>query len=208
MLSSARLTCMTCLRQAWHSKNGGNSLKLSQDVAQRAARIRLLIFDVDGVLTDGRLFFDDKGIEYKAFHSRDGHGIKMLHEGGVEMAIITGRQSETVRHRMENLGISLVYQGQRDKRPAYLELLDRLGLEAEEVAYMGDDVVDLPVMTQVGLAIATADAHPMVLQYAHWTTKKNGGAGAARDACEMLLYAQGKLESMLQSYIASATDQR
>ncbi len=176
-------------------------MKLSDDVAQRAEKIRLLIFDVDGVLTDGRLYFDDKGVESKAFHSRDGHGIKMLHEAGVEMAIITGRQSATVKYRMENLGISLVHQGQRDKRPAYHALLEQLNLSPEQVAYMGDDIVDLPVMTQVGLAIATADAHALVLEYAHWVTAKKGGAGAAREACEMLLHAQGKLEAMLQSYI-------
>ncbi len=176
-------------------------MKLSDDVAQRAANIRLLIFDVDGVLTDGRLYFDDNGVESKAFHSRDGHGIKMLHDGGVEMAIITGRQSETVKYRMQNLGIELVYQGQRDKRPAYRELLEKLSLDAEQVAYMGDDVVDLPVMSQVGLAIATADAHPMVLEHAHWITEKNGGLGAARDACEMLLHAHGKLDTMLKSYL-------
>ena len=181
-------------------------MKLSDEVAERAAKIRLLIFDVDGVLTDGRLYFDDNGIESKAFHSLDGHGMKMLRDGGVEMAIITGRQSDTVKYRMENLGIWLVHQGQRDKRPAYHALLEQLKLSPEQVAYMGDDVVDLPVMTQVGLAIATADAHSMVLKHAHWVTEKNGGAGAARNACEMLLHAQGKLEAMLQSYIACNAD--
>jgi len=177
------------------------TLMLSDEVAQRAEKIRLLIFDVDGVLTDGRLYFDDNGVESKAFHSRDGHGIKMLRDGGVEIAIITGRQSNTVKYRMGNLGISLVHQGQRDKRPAYKSLLEQLNLSSDQVAYMGDDVVDLPVMNQVGLAIATADAHSMVLERAHWATAKNGGEGAAREACEMLLHAQGKLESMLQSYL-------
>ncbi len=184
------------------------TLKLAEDIARRAEKIRLLIFDVDGVLTDGRLYFDDKGVESKAFHSRDGHGIKMLHDSGVEMAIITGRQSETVKYRMQNLGISLVHQGQRDKRHAYKALLEQLSLVPEEVAFMGDDVVDLPVMTQVGLAIATADAHPFVLEHCHWVTEKNGGAGAARDACEMLLHAQGRLDAMLHSYIAPNVDQR
>ncbi len=177
-------------------------MKLSEDVAKRAAKTRLLIFDVDGVLTDGRLYFDDNGAEAKAFHSQDGHGIKMLHDGGIKIAIITGRQSNTVKYRMENLGIDLVYQGQRDKRPAYRELLEELQLEPEQVAYMGDDVVDLPVMSQVGLALATADAHPMVLQHSHWVSMRNGGLGAARDACEMLLHAHGKLDSMLQSYLS------
>ncbi|PCH60796.1 MAG: 3-deoxy-manno-octulosonate-8-phosphatase KdsC [Gammaproteobacteria bacterium] len=183
-------------------------LELSDDVAQRAKKIRLLIFDVDGVLTDGRLYFDDNGVESKAFHSRDGHGIKMLHGSGVELAIITGRQSDTVKYRMQNLGITLVHQGQSDKRLAYKALLEQLNLAPEEVAFMGDDVVDLPVMTQVGLAIATADAHPFVLEHCHWVTAKNGGAGAAREACEMLLNAQGKLDAMLQSYIAPNGNQR
>lgn len=177
-------------------------LELPQEVVRRAEQVRLLIFDVDGVLTDGRLFFDDKGIEYKAFHSRDGHGIKMLLESGVDIAVITGRQSETVNYRMKNLGIELVFQGQRDKLPAYEGLLERLALAPEQVAYVGDDVVDLPVMRRVGLAVAVADAHPLVQRYAHWVTPRSGGSGAARDACEMLLQAHGKLDALMQSYIA------
>lgn len=171
-----------------------------KDIYERAARIRLVIFDVDGVLTDGSLFVGDDGQEYKAFHSRDGHGMKMLHKTGVELAIITGRTSNVVRHRMENLGISHVYQGQLDKLPAYLKLRDTLGIKEEETAYVGDDVVDLPVMHKVGLAIAVQDAHPLVLKHAHWQTPSGGGRGAARDVCEMILEAQGKLDAVLGEY--------
>ena len=138
-----------------------------KDLSEKAARIRLLIFDVDGVLTDGSLFVGDDGQEYKAFNSRDGHGIKMLLKYGVEIAIITGRTSRVVEHRMANLGITHVYQGKLDKLPAYEELRGKLGISPEETAYVGDDVVDLPVMRRVGLAIAVQDAHPLAKQHAH-----------------------------------------
>lgn len=171
------------------------------DILARAARIRLLIFDVDGVLTDGSLYLGDDGQEYKAFHSRDGHGIKMLQASGVQVAVITGRTSRVVLHRMDNLGIRHVYQGQDDKRVALDELLGKLAIAAEETAYVGDDVVDLPVMRRVGLAIAVQDAHAAVKRHAHWQTPNRGGRGAARDVCELLLEAQGKLESELEKYL-------
>lgn len=172
-----------------------------KDILEKAARIRLLIFDVDGVLTDGSLFLGDDGQEYKAFHSRDGHGIKMLLSHGMEVAIITGRTSEVVKHRMANLGVSRLYQGQHDKTVAFQELLAELGLDTEQVAYVGDDVVDLPVMRQVGLAIAVQDAHPLVKKHAHWQTPSGGGRGAARDVCEMLLEAMGKLDEEMAKYL-------
>jgi 3-deoxy-D-manno-octulosonate 8-phosphate phosphatase (KDO 8-P phosphatase) len=172
-----------------------------QDIQEKARRIRLVIFDVDGVLTDGSLFLGDDGQEYKAFNSRDGHGIKMLQQSGVEIGIITGRSSEVVRLRMQSLGIKHVYQGQLDKRPAYQELRDKLGLSDAEIAYVGDDVVDLPIMRLVGLAIAVNDAHPFVTQHAHWLTPHAGGRGAARDVCELLMDAQGHLQRVLQSYL-------
>ena len=171
------------------------------DILEKAARIRLLIFDVDGVLTDGSLFIGDDGQEYKAFNSRDGHGIKMLIKHGVTVAIITGRTSKVVEHRMENLGVEHVYQGKLDKLPAYEELASKLGINAEETAYVGDDVVDLPVMRRVGLAIAVQDAHPLVRTHSHWQTPSCGGRGAARDVCEMLMEAQGVLEQELSSYL-------
>jgi 3-deoxy-D-manno-octulosonate 8-phosphate phosphatase (KDO 8-P phosphatase) len=172
-----------------------------KDLNEKAARIRLLIFDVDGVLTDGSLFVGDDGQEYKAFNSRDGHGIKMLQKYGVEIAIITGRTSQVVEHRMANLGITHIYQGKLEKLPAYEELRKKLGISPEETAYVGDDVVDLPVMRRVGLAIAVQDAHPLVRQHSHWQTPSTGGRGAARDVCEMLMEAKGVLQDELGRYL-------
>ncbi len=172
-----------------------------QDILERAEQIKLIIFDVDGVLTDGSLFFSDSGEEMKAFNSRDGHGMKMLRESGVEVAIITGRTSNVVTHRMANLGIKYVYQGQHEKLPAFLELIDRLGVTAKQVAYGGDDVVDLPIMRRVGLAVAVQDAHSWVKKHAHWQTPSCGGRGATRDICELIMEAQGSLESTLNQYL-------
>ncbi|RMG30532.1 MAG: 3-deoxy-manno-octulosonate-8-phosphatase KdsC [Gammaproteobacteria bacterium] len=173
-----------------------------KDVLEKAARVRLLIFDVDGVLTDGALIYGDDGQEYKAFHSRDGHGIAMLNRHRcVELGIITGRTSEVVNHRVKNLGIRHVYQGQRDKVPAFEELCSRLGVAPEQTAFVGDDVVDLPVMRRVGLAIAVQDAHPFVKRHAHWITPNPGGRGAVRDVCELILEAHGRLEQELESYL-------
>lgn len=172
-----------------------------QDILAKAAQIKLLIFDVDGVLTDGRLFFGDDGQEYKAFHSRDGHGMKMLQASGVEIGIITGRTSKVVEHRMANLGIQHVYQGKHEKLPAFEELINKLDLKPGQVAYMGDDVVDLPIMLRVGLAVATNDAHPLVRKHAHWQSSQNGGQGAARDLCELIMQAQGTLDAAMQPYL-------
>ncbi len=172
-----------------------------KDILARAAQIKLIIFDVDGVLTDGRLIFGDDGQEYKAFHSRDGHGMKMLQGSGVEVGIITGRSSKVVEHRMANLGIQHVYQGQLDKLPAFEKLIAKLDLTPEQVAYVGDDVIDLPIMLRVGLAVAVADAHSLVIQHAHWQAPHAGGQGAARDICELIMEAHGTLESALQRYL-------
>jgi 3-deoxy-D-manno-octulosonate 8-phosphate phosphatase (KDO 8-P phosphatase) len=172
-----------------------------KDILEKAARIRLLIFDVDGVLTDGSLFLGDDGQEYKAFNSRDGHGIKMLQKHGVMVAIITGRSSQVVEHRMRNLGVTHVYQGKLEKLPAFEELITSLGVTAGQTAYVGDDVVDLPVMRRVGLAIAVQDAHPLVVRHSHWQTPHGGGRGAARDACELIMEAHGVLQQELDSYL-------
>lgn len=172
-----------------------------QDILAKAAQIKLIIFDVDGVLTDGSLFIGDDGEEYKAFHSRDGHGMKMLRATGVEIGIITGRTSNVVRHRMESLGIHHVYQGQLEKLPAFQQLTSKLGIDPQQVAYVGDDVVDLPILTRVGLAVAVADAHPLVKRHAHWITPCGGGQGAARDICELIMEAQGTLDASLQHYL-------
>ena len=171
-----------------------------QDIQHKAAAIRLIIFDVDGVLTDGSLFIGDDGQEYKAFNSKDGHGMVMLQETGVQIAIITGRTSEVVRIRMASLGIERLYQGKRQKLPAYEELKQLTGFSDEQIAY--DDVVDLPVMTKVGLAIAVQDAHELAKQHAHWITPSGGGRGAAREVCELIMDAQGNLQRLMQLYTA------
>jgi 3-deoxy-D-manno-octulosonate 8-phosphate phosphatase (KDO 8-P phosphatase) len=170
-------------------------------ITRLAQNIKLVIFDIDGVLTNGTLFFDNKGEEYKAFNSKDGHGIRMLLECGLQAAVITGRKSELVLHRMNDLGVELLFQGYRDKRPAFNELLKITGLEASQIAYIGDDVVDLPVMQQVGMGIAVQDAHPFVIQHADYVTKLGGGQGAAREAIEFILQSQQLLQSKLESYL-------
>ncbi len=172
-----------------------------QEILERAAQIRLLIFDVDGVLTDGSLFLGDDGQEYKAFNSRDGHGMKMLQASGVPIGIITGRRSKVVSKRMASLGIEHVYQGQLDKLPAFEELTATLGLQAQQVAYVGDDVVDLPILRRVGLAVGVQDAHPLVKQHCHWITPNPGGRAAARDICELIMQAQGSLDAQLKPYL-------
>lgn len=172
-----------------------------EPVLARAAKVKLVLFDVDGVLTDGRLFLGDDGQEYKAFHSRDGHGMKMLQATGVEAGIITGRTSQVVEHRVADLGIRHVYQGCTDKLPVYQDLIARLGLDPAQTAFAGDDVVDLPIMLKTGLAIAVQDAHPLVQEHAHWITPSRGGCGAARELCEMIMYAQGQLSARLAAYL-------
>lgn len=172
-----------------------------QDILEKAAQIKLVIFDVDGVLTNGGLFFGDDGQEYKVFYSRDGLGIKLLQRTGVEIAVITARESKLVIHRMKNLGIEHLYQGRLDKITAYKELIDKLDVTPEQTAYVGDDVIDLSVMKCVGLAICVADGHPFVKQHSHWTTPHDGGRGAARDVCELIMRAQGTLDSQLNSFL-------
>ena len=168
---------------------------------QRALSIKLAVFDVDGVMTDGRLYFGDDGQEFKAFHSLDGHGLKMLKQSGVALAIITGRTSQVVVHRARNLGIELLYQGVADKSAAFREVLAQTGLDATQVAYMGDDVVDLPVMLHCGLAITVPEAPEIVVQSAHWVTTRTGGMGAVREACELIMRAQGSYERLLAHYL-------
>lgn len=173
-----------------------------QDILARARQVRLALFDVDGVLTDGRLIFNADGEEIKAFHSRDGHGLKLLMEAGIEVGVITARSSPAVAHRMRNLGIPHVFQGQHDKRATYLELIERLGLSHEQVSYMGDDVIDLPVLSRVGLATTVQDAPGIVKRHCHWTAERGGGQGAVRDLCDLILEAQGKLDALLERYLA------
>ena len=174
-----------------------------RDVKERAARIKLVVFDVDGVLTDGSLYLGEDRQEFKAFYSRDGHGMKMLKESGVELGIITGRSAKLVADRMASLGVEHVYQGQADKRAAFEHLLQKVGIGPDEAAYVGDDVVDLPAMLWAGLSIAVADAHPEVVKHAHWLTPSRGGRGAVRDVCEFVMQAQGSLDAMYRTYLGS-----
>jgi len=175
-------------------------IKMDQ-LLKKAARIRLAIFDVDGVLTDGSLYLGDDGQEYKAFNSKDGLGMKLLQSSGVGIAIITARTSQVVLLRMQSLGIEHLYQGRRDKLPAFQELLQQLDLQPERVAYVGDDLLDLPIMGRVGLAIAVQDANHEIVKRAHWQTRAKGGRGAAREVCELLMQAQGTYQAMLQRFV-------
>lgn len=176
---------------------------MDKDIAEIARKIKLIILDVDGVMTDGSLYFDNQGQEFKAFNSKDGHGIRLLLENGIEVALITGRESELVKHRAKNLKLSpeLIYQGYRDKRPAFDELLKKTGYQNEEIAYVGDDVVDLPIMSQVGFAIAVGDANWFVKDHSDWICDTKGGKGAVREVCELILNAQGKLDSLYEGYL-------
>ncbi len=175
---------------------------MRKTLIDKAKTVKLIIFDVDGVLTDGSLFFDNQGQEFKAFNSKDGHGLRLLLENKVEVALITGRQSELVKHRAKNLGLNpdLIYQGYRDKIPAFNDLLEKTGYKRENIAYVGDDVIDLPIMSQVGFSIAVGDANWFVKQQADWTTELGGGKGAAREVSEFILDANGKLEALYEAY--------
>ena len=168
---------------------------LTDDILSRAARIRLAVFDVDGTLTDGRLWYGEDGRETKVFHVHDGLGLKRLQVNGVQVALITARISHPVALRAEELDIAHVYQGQGDKRACLRELLDALHLTAEQVAFIGDDLPDLPPMHIAGLAVAVANAHPWVAAAAHWQTTLGGGMGAAREVCDLILHAQGKSDA-------------
>jgi len=172
-----------------------------EDILQKAKQLRLLILDVDGVLTDGKLFFDNKGVEYKSFHARDGHGIKLLRQTGVEVAVISGRKSKSVALRMKALGVEYVYQGHENKIAAFNEIIKLMGIKPEHAAHIGDDLLDLPIMVRVGLSIAVNDANDSVKDYADWCTKKSGGLGAVREVCDYIMKAQGTFDGVLQSYM-------
>ncbi len=167
----------------------------------RAKLIRLMAFDVDGIMTDGGLYYSDSGQEFKRFNSQDGHGLKMLRASGVEIALITGRTSNCVTVRAQNLGIEYVYQGIENKLEAMIDLLNKLKLSRDAAAYMGDDVVDLTVMRHVGLAITVPAAPQLVREQSDFITKREGGYGAVREACEMIMSAQGTLDKQLARYL-------
>ncbi|MBI3592414.1 MAG: HAD family hydrolase [Nitrospirae bacterium] len=168
--------------------------------ANLAKNIKLLILDVDGVLTDGGIILDSKGNELKTFHVRDGHGIKMLQKAGIQIAIITGRNSKVVNIRARELGIKEVYQKCLDKKVAYEHLLKKAGISDEAVAYIGDDIVDIPLFKRVGLPIAVADATDEAKDAALFVTETRGGRGAVREICELILKASGKWKALLDEY--------
>lgn len=178
------------------------------DLEERARRVRLLVLDVDGVMTDGGITVADDGSETKTFYVRDGHGIKLLQRAGIEVAIISGRRSATVDRRAAELGISLVHQGALDKAAAFEAIVAARGLDPAEVAYLGDDVVDLPVLRRVGLAMAVGDCVAELAPYMHYTTRCAGGRGAVREVAEVLLKAQGRWGDAFRRYIGETLSER
>jgi 3-deoxy-D-manno-octulosonate 8-phosphate phosphatase (KDO 8-P phosphatase) len=168
---------------------------VSDVVWNKAQKIKLLICDVDGVFSDGRIYMGNNGEELKAFHTRDGYGVRSLLTSGFAVAVITGRKSKIVENRMTALGISQIYQGIDDKFVPFNALMEHYQVSPEEVAYIGDDMVDLPVMKAVGLAVCVADGHPYVKQHAHMVTQINGGHGALRELADLLLLSQDKFNS-------------
>ncbi|MCS3433241.1 3-deoxy-manno-octulosonate-8-phosphatase KdsC [Klebsiella sp. BIGb0407] len=167
---------------------------VSAQVMARAAAVRLLILDVDGVMSDGLIYMGNNGEELKAFNVRDGYGLRCVLTSGIEVAIITGRKAKLLEDRCHTLGISHLFQGQSDKLIAYRQLLSELNLTADQVAYIGDDLIDWPVMEQVGLSVAVNDAHPLLLPKANYVTRINGGRGAVREVCDLILMSQGLLD--------------
>ncbi|MDA8086306.1 MAG: HAD-IIIA family hydrolase [Nitrospiraceae bacterium] len=180
-------------------KTAGKDITLSA-LRQKARRIRLVIFDVDGVLTDGGIILDGDNNEYKKFNVRDGHGIKLLQKAGIKVALITGRYSRVVEKRAAELGITEVYQRCLEKGGAYNELLVKFALTEEETAYVGDDIVDIPVLMRAGLPVAVSDAHEEAKKHAVMITAARGGEGAARECVEFILKAKGLWNEIINSY--------
>ena len=173
---------------------------VSADVLARAKKVQCVVFDVDGVMTDGGLGIGDDGQEYKNFHSLDGLGMKLLKASGVEMAIITGRTSKVVTKRAESTGIAHFYQGVENKLDAFNDLLHKMSLQADEVAFMGDDVVDAPAMLRCGLAITVPTGHRLLKPHAHYITTAPAGRGAVREVCELIMQAQGTFEAQMAQF--------
>jgi 3-deoxy-D-manno-octulosonate 8-phosphate phosphatase (KDO 8-P phosphatase) len=173
----------------------------SADALERARRVKLMLFDVDGTLTDGNLWYGPSGEEIKAFHSFDGHGIKMLAKSGVRVALLTGRSSPAVAARAAELGVEHVLQGVADKRKTYEALLERLALPPDAAGYMGDDLVDVPVLRRCGFACAVREAPEEVRKHVHYVAAAGAGAGAAREVCEFIMRAQDRFGTVLQEYL-------
>ena len=176
--------------------------EVSRELASKIMSVRLGVFDVDGVLTDGRIIFSNSGEETKLFDVKDGHGIKLLMRSGIDVAIITARESEVVRMRAKDLGITHVFQGMKDKRMALEELVKISGITPAEMAYMGDDIIDLPVLRRVAFSAAVADAVSEVLGRVDFVSQRPGGRGAARELAELILKVQGKWDEVMKPYLS------
>ena len=175
--------------------------KLDERIFNRAKQLRLLLLDVDGVLTDGTLILSTKGDESKGFNTQDGFGIRLLQEAGIDVGVITARSSSVVAARCKNLKMRFVYQGNSDKLQAYNDILEKSGIKPFEVGYMGDDWLDLILLKRVGFAAAPANAVSEVKEVVHYTTTQHGGSGAVREVCDVILQAKGVHQQLLQSYM-------
>lgn len=175
-------------------------MKTESIPTDKLKRVKILLLDVDGVMTDGRIVYDDHGAEIKSFHVKDGLGIRMLMLSGIQVGIVTGRSSKALRHRCDNLGIGIVFDGIHDKAVILDEIIGTHGVTPDDIAFMGDDLPDLPLMRKVGLSIAVADAHPLVVKAARMVTSATGGNGAVREVCESILTAQGLWGKALERF--------
>ncbi|MGH9944518.1 MAG: KdsC family phosphatase [Pyrinomonadaceae bacterium] len=196
-------TAVVTRRAADHSSSASSLIPhpLSLEIEQRAARVKLLLLDCDGVLTDGRITLLGEGDEQKSFHTRDGHGLVLLHRAGLRSGIISGRTSSAVERRARDLGIGYVRQGTWNKIKDFREVLEAAGVSEQEAAYVGDDVTDVPLMRRVGLSVAVADAGEETRAAAHYITQLPGGFGAVREVCELLLKAQGRWADLMKRYL-------
>lgn len=175
-----------------------------QEVLNKAKNIQLLICDVDGVLSNGQVIIGNNSEEFKTFNIKDGFGIKCLQKSGIAVAIITGRNSKIVEKRCQELGIEHYYQGQSNKQEAFDTLCKNLSVQPEQICHIGDDLPDLPLLVQVGLGVTVADGHWLMQQHADWITQSNGGFGAVREVCDLILHSQNKLETIHQEYLSKA----
>lgn len=188
---------MTTILSPKHPAEALVLARISPAMRERCATVRLMVFDVDGVLTDGSLYYNEHGEALKRFNALDGHGLRLLMEGGLMVALITGRSGPIVARRAAELGIAEVMQGIRDKSSAVTELAQRLGVQLEQVGFMGDDIIDLPAMQRVGFAASVPNAPDYVSQAAHWVSLQTGGNGAVRECCDLLLASRGRLGGFL-----------
>ncbi len=176
-------------------------MQIADHIIEKAKKIKLLILDVDGVMTDNRLFYNDEGVETKTFYTRDGHGMVLLQKSNIEIGIITGRKSQLVTNRMKDLKVKHVYQGVPDKLPTFTKLVEELGLELDEIAYVGDDILDLPILMRIGLSVTPSDGDDEVKPRVDYISKYEGGRGCVREVCEILMRSQGTWQQHMDFYM-------